>query len=437
MSANIGIERPRTEGNVRVFTAAEALQEKERKAAEKKAEVLRKREERASANNEKKIAEILEVAEDIRRMIREMREVVETIVADGVLLKDKVANLFKLMRCAMYVSDEIGEVDVPTFPEKCTLCGAVTFLHEAHLWLDDDLKAAWMCAPCRNGLSRSMAFKERLTMVRQEIRAILDGLMKRDDPELNDLCRTLTKIFDKMAENSRYSVTARSEAEDEEDEEAKDEREAMKPTQLAIWEEVEANLPTYEFLKALDTLTKQLPNTKKVRLSVKTRYMQFFPEQHESSLVQKSVDNRNTASKERCRMVGKIPQSLTLEEAMAAWLQQERRCAICDTRCEWNRLSGGPGTFPQIDRTDVAVESYVSNFSWVCSFCNRMKGYFVELRRYDEFALETLHRFENGEARKRDLLKEIERQSMRQTYVKAVLKERAEATRALKQKGKP
>ncbi|GAQ89738.1 hypothetical protein KFL_005560160 [Klebsormidium nitens] len=389
MSADISIERPRTEGNVRVYTAAEALQEKERKAAEKKEKLLKKRKAKEDERNEKKIAQILALADETRRMIREMREVVEQTDSDEVLLKDKVDSLFKLMRCAIYESDEIEVVEVPDFLDRCTLCGTAIPLHESHLWLDDVLKAAWMCSPCRNGLTRSVAFKERLNVVRQDTRKILDGLLKKDDPELKDMCLTLMEIFCKMEENSRSNITAGSEVEDDEDD---DEKEAVKFTQLAIWEEVEANLPTYESLKASDTLTGKLPDMRKVLGPVENRYMQFFSKEHERSLVHKSVTNRNTASKARCSIVGRTPQLLTDEEAMAAWLRQERR----------------------------------------------MKGYFVELRRYDEFALETLQRVEENlgemlaEDLRGDLMREIERQSMRQTYVKAVLKERGDAKRALK-----
>lgn len=204
ISVEFGIPRKlgRAEENVTVRTAEEVLREKEFKAAErervreeKKEKLLRERKEREDAKSEAKIAQILALANEIRRMIREMREVAEKIDSDEVLLKDKVAGLFKSMRCDGYKWDEIEAALVPNFLDWCTSCETPKSLHEVHLRLNDNLKPAWMCVPCLCGLARSTAFKERLNMVRQETRMILDGLMKRDDPEFKDMCLTLSEYL--------------------------------------------------------------------------------------------------------------------------------------------------------------------------------------------------------------------------------------------------
>ncbi|GAQ93359.1 hypothetical protein KFL_014680010 [Klebsormidium nitens] len=348
MSVDINIERKRTEGNVRVYTAAEAIQEKERKAAErervreeKKARLLKERKAKEDERNEKKIAEILALADETRQMIREMREVVEQIDSEEVLLKDKVAGLFKLMRCAMYESDEIEVEEVPEFLDRCTLCGTAKSLHEVFLALDDELHPAWMCLSCRTGLARSVAFDERLTMVRQERRRILEELMGRDDPLLKGIYLTFSEIFDKMQENSRRMTAA---------EEAEEKKVDARVSQLAKWDKVESKLPTYESLKALSTLTEQLPKMRNQLEPVESTYMQFFSEKYEDKLIKKSVANRISASKRRC---------------------------------------------------DVVVET---------------------LRRIEENGGETL-----GDDLAGMVLREIERQSMRETYVNAVAKERKRA----------
>ncbi|GAQ89137.1 hypothetical protein KFL_004900040 [Klebsormidium nitens] len=122
-----------------------------------------------------------------------------------------------------------------------------------------------------------------------------NGPVSRSNAELviKGICLTLSEIFEKLKENCR-NVTATEEAEEEENA-----KETAKVVQLAKWDQVEVNLPTYESLKALSTLTKQLPNMNKVLESVKNLYMQFFPDEHETLLVQKSVDYRNKASSER------------------------------------------------------------------------------------------------------------------------------------------
>lgn len=75
---------------------------------------------------------------------------------------------------------------------------------------------------------------------------------------------------------------------------------------------------------------------------------------------------------------------LSLSDVHQMWDAQCGRCNICKLQMEWSPILGGRTNCPGIDRVDVLDGTYVGNFQWLCKYCNSVKGFRVEMMRFEE-----------------------------------------------------
>lgn len=393
-----------------------------KKRAKQYAETMKKKELKEAKAKAKTIAKILTRVNEIQRMRKEI-EVAEVHIARD-MLDDKQDHFRKRMKSEGKAYEMPDEV-ISSFAGRCGACGSEAGVADVQLFHAQDNALLWMCRRCM-GLNKDwIAFKQKLRELREQRPELLAAVKDANAGKrfLAEQCvRWLYDVIKVLETETIEEVDLAAGGLDEEvcdkgdlevDKKNGDKKEEE-------WDAFIGSLPDYEHLKIQDSLSGTLGDLYKKRQRVRHYYMHIFQNFYLEGLIEMSVNNRNV----KVRATYKDSPLLTLRAAVDKWYTQEGRCSQCNEALYWWARCYGRHNRPQIDRMDVALNTYVDNFAWLCTFCNRSKGYKVDTLRYEELMVQTL--VAPKEALIRDdcdievveasLTREVERQCSRQKY---------------------
>jgi hypothetical protein len=289
----------------------------------------------------------------------------------------------------------------------CGACRTQTEVAEIHLFFAKDGTLVWMCHACKGLDEENVEFEQGLRELREQLTLLLASMAA----EHSTRSPLIEQHLNKLGEVRRI-LESKTGGDVEEDGE---------PIEMRDWDIFTGSLPDYDQLISLNSLTGVLPDLQAKYQRVQRCYMQVFQVYYLDGLIRMSVNYRNNDI--RSRFKGLEPPLLDVDTASKQWVDQEGRCSKCKEEMFWWGLGHGTFNRPQLDRVDVGTGTYVQNFVWLCSFCNRKKGLVVEMRRYDELLLETLQSAHVARSRGEDMkdvearLKvEVDRQCSRAKY---------------------